>query len=148
MPALHDAAVRESLRTRLKSLTPNARRKWGQMTADQMLWHVAGSLELVAGRASAPPGKAPLPLPKPVLRFAVINLPWPRGAPTVPQIVATGQHDFEKQRTRVLDLIDEVARKDLHGPWPMHSLLGKMSGAQYSRFVAKHVDHHLKQFSA
>ena len=148
MPEMHDAAVREGLKSRLKSLKPDAKRKWGKMSADQMLWHVASSLELALGRASAPPAKAPVPLPKPVLRFAVVNLPWPRGAPTIPQIVASGQHDFEKERKRILGLIDELAKKDLSGPWPVHAVLGEMSGLQYTRLQAKHLDHHLKQFGA
>jgi hypothetical protein len=37
MPALHDTAFRETLRTRLKSLRPDAKPKWGKMSLDQML---------------------------------------------------------------------------------------------------------------
>lgn len=148
MPELHDAAVRESLKTRLKSLKPDSQRKWGKMSADQMLWHLRSALELAVGRTSVTPSKAPVPLPQAVLRFAVIKLPWVKGAPTVPQIVAKGEHDFEAERTRCLQLIDELAQKDLNGAWPVHPILGTMSGTQYTQLQAKHLDHHLKQFGA
>jgi hypothetical protein len=146
MPALHDAAFRETLRTRLKALRPDAKRKWGKMSLDQMLWHVASGLETSVGRRPTKPMKAPLP--RPIMRFLVINAPWPKGAPTMPEIVAKGQYDVEAERKRCLDLIDEMVKKDLDGPWPVHPILGNMRGVQHSKLQGKHVDHHLKQFGA
>jgi hypothetical protein len=148
MPALHDSAYRDTLRSRLQSLRPDAQRKFGKMTTDQMLWHVACGMELAMGRISTAPSKPPVPLPLPVLRFVVINLPWPKGTPTVPVLVAKDNYDFEVQRTRCLQLIDDMAAKDINEPWPVHPTLGAMSGLQYSQLHGKHVDHHLKQFGA
>jgi hypothetical protein len=148
MTMLHNAAYRDSLRSRLQTLRPDAERKWGKMTADQMLWHVACGMELAMGRIKVPPSKPPVPLPPPVLRFVVINLPWPKGSPTVPVLVAKDTYDFEAQRTRCLTLIDDMAAKDISEPWPVHPTLGRMSGLQYSQLHGKHVDYHLKQFGA
>jgi hypothetical protein len=44
--------------------------------------------------------------------------------------------------------MDEMAKKDLNGPWPEHPILGKMRGVQHSKLHGKHVDHHLRQFGA
>jgi hypothetical protein len=33
-------------------------------------------------------------------------------------------------------------------PWPTSGILGGMTGREWSRLEAKHLDHHLKQFSA
>ena len=47
MPMLHDSSFRESVQSRLKALRPDAERRWGKMTVDQMLWHVNSALEHV-----------------------------------------------------------------------------------------------------
>ena len=146
MRSLHDAAYRETIRARLKSLRADSHRKWGKMSSDQMLWHVAAGLELALGRRTSKPMKPPLP--RPLLRFLVINVPWPKGAPTSPEIVATRQYDFVAERKRCMELIDERSTKDLRGPWPEHFMLGQITGAQASQLQAKHVDHHLRQFGA
>ena len=45
MPALlHDPAIRDAIRARLQTLRPDAPRKFGKMTVDQMLWHVNQAL--------------------------------------------------------------------------------------------------------
>lgn len=147
MAMLHDASVRESLLRRMKSLRPDATRRWGTMSADQMLWHLADGLEMALGKR--PYGKPKLPpVPKAVIRFAVLNLPWPKGAPTLDTLRATGTHDFEAERTRCLRLLDEVGEKELRGSWPEHPAFGRVDGRFHSRMQAKHVDHHLKQFGA
>jgi hypothetical protein len=148
MRKLHDSSYRNSLRSRLQALRPDAQRKFGKMTADQMLWHVASGMELAMGRMTAAPSKPPVSLPKPLLRFAVIKLPWPKNFPTVPVLLARGTYDFETERQRCLKLMDEMAARDVNGPWPVHPTLGEMSGLQYSLLHGKHVDHHLKQFGA
>jgi hypothetical protein len=145
---LHDPAVRQSLRTRVQGLRPDAIRKWGKMTVDQMLWHVNQALGQAVGQVPADPVKAPLP--KPILKFMVLNLPWVKGAPTAPEFVADMQRcEFEAERDRCLKLIDAFAAKRIdEDGWPIASTLGSMSGRDWSRLEAKHLDHHLKQFSA
>ena len=69
------------------------------MSVDQMLWHLnealAGALgEIVPG----PPDKRP-PIPGWLMKFLVINMPWGKGAPTMPALVATRQYDFDAERT-------------------------------------------------
>ncbi len=146
MPLLHDAAARTQIRSRLEGLRPEAPHRWGQMTVDQMLWHVNSSLEVALGRKTAATMR--MPLPRAVLRFVVLYMPWPRGAPTMPEIVASGRRDFEAERGRCLALIDEFARRDIDAAWPVHPILGPMHGRAHSRLQAKHVDHHLRQFGA
>jgi hypothetical protein len=86
------------------------------------------------------------PLPQPVMRWLVLNLPWPKGAPTLPPFVASGAYDFDAERIRCLELIDQLAAKPLEDKWPTHPALGRMSGREASRLQAKHLEHHLKQF--
>ena len=81
------------------------------------------------------------------MKFIVINLPWPKGAPTAPPFVSEGMYDFDTERTRCLRLIDEFCARSLEGDWPASPILGRMSGREASRLHAKHLNHHLKQFA-
>jgi hypothetical protein len=148
VPALlHDPAVRNAIRARVEALRPDAPRKFGKMTVDQMLWHVSQALAQSLGHIPAQPVR--MPLPKPVLKLCVFMLPWPVGAPTAPEIVADAQRcQFEKEHARCLQLIDAFAAKSMDDPWPTSGTLGRMTGREWSRLEAKHLDHHLKQFSA
>jgi hypothetical protein len=80
------------------------------------------------------------------MKFIVLNLPWPKGAPTLPQAEARQQYDFEAERSRCLQLLDEFARKRLDERWPLDPVFGKVTGRFKSRLQAKHLDHHLRQF--
>jgi hypothetical protein len=146
MPKLHDPSYRELIKSRVKAVKADSPRTWGAMTVDQMVWHLAQALEVCLGRLSSGPEKAPFPLPKPVLRFFVLDMPWPKGAPTLQVTTARNKYDLEAERARCLGLIDYFTSRPLNGTWPAHPVLGSMSGDQYSRLQAKHFDHHLKQF--
>ena len=146
MPALlHDAAVQESVRARLRSLTPSAQRKWGKMTVDQMLWHCNQVLKTALGDIQVQPNRPPFP--GPVLKFMLFNLPWPHGAPTAAEFVAVDQRTFADERTQCLGLIDRFVARRLDESWSPANF-GPLTGREWSRLQAKHFDHHLKQFSA
>lgn len=143
---LHDPAVRDSIRARVQKLSPASTRAWGTMSVDQMLWHVNEVLEATLGRRDLAPMN--IPLPNPVLKFFVTNVPWMKGAPTHPSWVAGARYSFDVERERTLALIDEFSRRRLDEPWPPSAAFGPASGRDWSRLQAKHLDHHLRQFSA
>jgi Protein of unknown function (DUF1569) len=145
MPMLHDPAFLESAKTRLKAIRPDTPGKWGEMSVDQALWHVNAVLENAVGRFPIAPIK--VPLPHWLLKIVVFNLPWRRGkTPTAPEFIAKGHHDFEKERNRMLALLDEFAARPIKGAWGDSAFLGTMTGTEWSRLQGKHVDHHLQQF--
>jgi len=146
MATLHDAPHRAALRERVRALRPDAERRWGSMTVDQMLWHVNQGLEQALGETTAAPMKAPLP--PGVMRFLVLTLPWPKDAPTMPELVAKERHDFAREQARCLALIDRVGERPLTGAWPVHSTFGTMHGRHWSALMAKHLRHHLAQFGS
>jgi len=143
---LHNSEVYAALRRRMESLRPDSPRQWGKMSIDQMLWHVNVSMREAVGDYH--PSLKPLPLPKPLLRWAVINLPWGRGARTRPDMYATASYDLTKEKAECLALMERIYRKPLDSEWPASGSMGRMSGAHWSRLTAKHLEHHLKQFSA
>jgi hypothetical protein len=146
MPKLHDPGYRSSILARIGDLRPDSQRRWGQMSVGQMLWHVNEAMEAALGRVTIPPVKPPLPLPRPLLKFVVINVPWPQGAWTLPNWVPQKEYDFTAERARCLKLIDDLAAKRIDDQWPSSPTLGQMTGTDVTRLLAKHLDHHLKQF--
>jgi hypothetical protein len=142
---MHDPQHKAEILRRLKTLSPNAARRWGKMSVSQMLWHVNEAMEGALGRIQAEPMK--VPLPRPLLKFLVLNFPWGKGAPTLKRWVPqSDNYDFASEQARCLRLVGELASKPLEDVWPDSPTLGRMRGGEVSRLHAKHLNHHLTQF--
>ena len=145
MALLHDPQHKAEILRRLRTLSPNAARRWGKMSVSQMLWHVNEAMEGALGRIQAEPMK--VPLPRPLLKFLVLNFPWGKGAPTLKRWVPqSDNYDFASEQARCLRLVGELASKPLEDVWPDSPTLGRMRGSDVSRLHAKHLNHHLTQF--
>ncbi|MEX2152249.1 MAG: DUF1569 domain-containing protein [Gemmatimonadaceae bacterium] len=143
---LHDPDVYASIRKRIESLRPDTGRRWGKMSIDQMLWHVNVSMREAVGEYKAQ--IKPIPIPKPLLRWAVINIPWGRGARTREDMYAVSTHDFNAQKAECLALVDRIYGQSVAPPWPDSASMGRMTGKHWSKLTAKHLDHHLRQFGS
>ena len=144
MTTLHDGVTLAALKHRISTLRADARPRWGRMSVDQMLRHVNEAMRMATGEL--PTARKKFPIPTAVVRLVMLNLPFPRGAATAPELVARERYDFEVERARCLSLLDAVTARPLGGPWPVHPLGGQMNGKQWSRLGVKHLDHHLRQF--
>jgi hypothetical protein len=122
MAFLHETQTLESIRDRLSALGSDSPRRWVKMSIDQMPH---------------------------VVKFLLLNTPWPRGLPTAPEWIVAGERfDFELEWSRCLTLLREIAARPLIGEWPRHAGLGDVGRTYHSRINAKHLDQHLKQFIA
>jgi hypothetical protein len=141
---LHDERVRASVESRLGQLSKDSRPVWGRMTVDQMLWHVNQALGASLGQVS--PASNWSPVPRSLMRFVALNLPWPRNSPTNKAWVAHERHDFDAELARCRTLVSDFVSRPVDAPPAVHPLFGQMSGRQQSHLHAKHLDHHLRQF--
>jgi len=146
MESVHDTSHRARLRQRILALTADSTRQWGAMTVDQMLWHVGVAMEGALGRRTVTPVKPPIPAA--ILKLLVFNLPWPKNSPTAPDMLTRERHNFADVRQHCLDLVEAMAGHPLGGPWEPHPAFGRLTGKQWSRLTAMHLDHHLRQFGA
>ncbi len=140
---VHDPGARARILERVRALRPDARRRGGRMSVDQMLWHVNQGLLTSLGQLPTEPAWVPL---RSVVKPLVLAVRWPKGPPTAREFVAVGAHDFAHEHRRYLELLEDFARRPLEGSFAPHPLFGPMSGRDWSRMHYKHMDHHLRQF--
>jgi hypothetical protein len=149
MKNLFDAAVVDQVKTRLGQLEPQSERRWGKMTAAQMLAHCAMSMQWAVGEVT--PEKGPLAarvmgrLVKPmVLRDDDLMR---KHSPTIKSLIVADERDFGKERERLSGLIDRFAAGGTAGcTTNAHSFFGKMTPEEWAILMYKHLDHHLRQF--
>ncbi|HKZ77965.1 MAG TPA: hypothetical protein VJ124_06535 [Pyrinomonadaceae bacterium] len=143
---LFDDSCRRKILARLRALKPDANRRWGRMSAPQMVAHLTDQMHHALGDdpVTARPGK----LRWPPVRFASIYLlPWPKGRIQGPPEAFTTQPTSWEADIRELErLLERFAARDPEDNWPDHALFGHMSGRDWGVFVHKHCDHHLRQF--
>ena len=142
---MHDAGRGAELKRRVQALTPDTKQRWGKMSVDQMLHHVNFVLAEALGEHAAKPNVRGLP--KVLVRWAILNIPWGKGAPTRPDmLIPQGQrYDFAPEKERCLSMIDRLLAKPMDDSWPPSANF-PMTGRHWSQLEYKHLDHHLTQF--
>ncbi len=149
MPTLFSPDDRAALLARLDTLQPASPRQWGTMTPAQALAHCAVPLEAAAGMR---PMKQKLlgKLLAWLVKGRVLGAePFRKEAPTDPDFVVEGDRDLETERARVKAALDAlVARGPQEAGRVEHSFFGRLSGEDWGVLMAKHLDHHLRQFGA
>ena len=145
-----DADVQDIVR-RLRTLTPVTDRKWGRMSAHQMICHLSDACRMATGdKAARSVAKGHH---RTVIKWIALYLPqpWPPGIETVPEIdqvkSGTCPTDFGRDLDEAEALLRAIAARR-GATWPAHPIFGTMSEAQWLRWAYLHTDHHLRQFGA
>ncbi len=149
MKNLFNQEAEQEILNRFNTLTPDSRRQWGKMYVDQMLAHCSVTLEVATGQKSPPRlfiGK----LLAPFFKSSVLSdKPFSKNGPTDKSFIVTDRRDFDAEKTKLTGLIKQFseggAEKCTTHP---HSFLGKLTADEWGLIMYKHLDHHLKQFSA
>ena len=150
MKHLFEPAAIAEVRSRVRQLRPDSPRQWGKMTAAQAVAHCARGLEQALGDR-----KPPRMLVGHLLGWAIKRLalgddkPMQRNSPTVPELVIADERELDVERARLLGLLDRVAAGGPAGcTTHPHSFFGRLTGQEWGVLMYKHLDHHLRQFSA
>ena len=147
MNSVADPRTLARLVQRLDALRPETPRRWGTLTAGEMLCHLGDGPPNILGRP--PSGDAPLRrLRKWVGLYS--PLPWPRGAKTPPhsdpRAGGTRPTDFEQDRRRAIEGLRRLARAPDADLAASHGTFGRMTPGDWKRWAYRHADHHLRQF--
>ena len=116
------------------------------MTVAGMLAHLNDSFRMVTGELDVTPKHLPLRYP-PLRQLVVYLLPFPKSAPTAPELMARvttaelgpEQHDFHAWMERLGHITSDSQLVP-------HPAFGNLSYKEYCVLIARHADHHLRQF--
>jgi hypothetical protein len=161
MKTLANEKDRADLIARLRKIRPDTPRRWGRMTAPQMIMHLSDAFLGLLGERQLP---AELALPSsgkprrraPIRRafrkwYAITSpLPWPHGVRTRPEVDAekggTPPGDFATDLAKLEELCVRFAGPAAASRRPVHYLFGTLTEAEWCRWGWRHVNHHLTQF--
>lgn len=138
---------------RLESLRPDSVRRWGRMSAPQMVCHLTDAFQMGMGRRSV--SHATGLLQRTIVKWVALYVPlrWPGGRlltrPEIDQEAGgTRPGDFAADIIELEALVEMVTAPTRSFEWQPHPIFGPMSDSAWLRWGYLHVDHHLRQFGA
>jgi len=149
MKNLFEAKTVDEVIARIDRLEPTAQRQWGKMDAAQMMAHCSITMDIASGRLNLPRlfiGRLIAPFFKPIFTN---EKPFGKNGPTGKELVVVDRKDFGREQEQLKSKIRQFhaggAAKCTRHP---HPFFGPLTPDAWSRGMYKHLDHHLRQFSA
>jgi hypothetical protein len=149
---LADPREAADIRRRLGRIRPDSTRRWGRMTAHQMICHLRDAFLIATdpSRTSQLTGIHHRTIVKWIALYVPVR--WPAGIVTRPEIdqaLGSGSRpaDFAADVAALEAAIEAVTSDPdafFHGR--RHPIFGPLSQAAWMRWAYLHMDHHLRQF--
>ena len=140
-------ADHEQILARSRSLAPDAERQWGKMTLPQTLAHCHKPFQVALGKLELKRGLLGILLGRYAKKkFILSDAPFGRNSPTDPKFLDVSATDMEHERAQLIELLQEFVREG--ASTSVHPFFGPMDASDWDRLMWKHLDHHLRQFSA
>ena len=144
MPTCWDESTRRALIVRVRQLSPDSERRWGRMSAPEMLAHVTDACRMALGEIAARPKTSPLRY-FPLRELVVYVLPFPKGVPTAPELLGRTAVDWSAEVVALEQALDRLVAQS-RSTFPEHPVFGNMSTRAWGVLTYRHIDHHLRQF--
>jgi hypothetical protein len=152
MKTLANAEDKAEIELRLGTIGPVSERRWGKMTAAEMICHLSDAFRISMGekRAKSVRNRYSGSL----MKWAALWVPlkWPKGVPTMPECDAkvggTRPTAIESDKRELLELLDRFTRNHRESEMQAHPFFGVMTEKEWMRWGYLHTDHHLRQFGA
>jgi Protein of unknown function (DUF1569) len=148
MGTILNGSDRAEILSRIRSLSASSTRQWGSMDVVAMLEHLRLSARMTVGDLSVPSVNKRVFQLFPLKHIILYVLPFPKGAPTAPELKPIDVESFEGEREAVLELLEQIGTGPREGAGPAHPLFGPLTWREWGVVTYKHADHHLKQFGA
>lgn len=139
---------RAEIINRMRSLSVSSTRRWGSMDVVGMLQHLRLSARMGLGELPVPSANKRVFQKFPLKHLIIYVFPFPKGAPTMPELKPIDAVSFEEERAAVLELMERIGTGPSDGNGPAHPLFGPLTRREWGVITYKHADHHLKQFGA
>ena len=137
---------------RLQGVRHDSQRRWGKMSAHQMICHLSDSFKAAMGLKPVSP--AGTILHRTLIKWVALQVPlrWPEGYKTRPEmdqeIGGTKPVEFARDLLELEQLVARFTERERDFEWQAHPAFGKMSEREWLRWGYLHMDHHLRQFGA
>lgn len=148
LPNIFTAPVCADMVNRIYKLNANTPSLWGKMNVSQMLAHCCVPYEMIFDDKHTRPNFLLRIVLKTFVKGKVVGEePYKQGGPTAPQFIITNERDFEKEKIRLMNYINQVQQmgeaafegKESHS-------FGVLNKTEWNNMMYKHLDHHLSQF--
>lgn len=152
MKTLRNATDKAEILHRLEAIQPTSQRRWGSMSAHNMICHLSDGFRLYMGDRPAKP--APVRAPRLLLKWIALwaPVPWPHGFKTMPEldqkIGGTPPAEFSCDLQELRNLIERFTQSPGRCNAEGHPHFGPLSQKEWMRLAYLHADHHLRQFGA
>jgi hypothetical protein len=150
MKTLCNLTDRNQMLERLTGVRPESQRRWGSMSAHQMICHLSDSFRAALGEKQV--SQSTTLFKRTIYKWVALWLPfhWPRGIKTRAEMDqhqgGTSPAEFASDLENLRILFDRFCSSE--GEFFPHATMGRMSRAERMRHAYLHMDHHLRQFGA
>ncbi len=148
MGSILNEGDRAAICERIGSVTSASVPRWGRMDAKAMLGHLRLSALMALGELPvACKSKRAFQI-FPIKHLILHVVPFPKGAPTAPELLAPSAAPLDEIRSELVALVARIGAGPREGDGPVHPLFGRLSFRDWGVATYKHADHHLRQFGA
>lgn len=147
--SLFDPAGLDAILTRLQSLQADSPRQWGSMTIAQMLSHCQQPIRVATGELPLKRSLIGLLFGRIAKRKLLSPEPWKTGMPTAPEFRVIDAREFEREKAALIALVEKFGKGGPAGlSTSPHPFFGPLTVDEWQALQWRHLDHHLRQFSA
>lgn len=144
--SMWDPSLRASFSERVKKLNPETKGAWGKFSVSGMLAHLNDSYRMCTGELKVKSKNLPLRY-TPIKQLVIYVAPFPKSAPTAPELLARCDAAvLEDEKKAFETMIMKLAGIKPGDPLPEHPAFGVLTHKAYGVLLARHTDHHFKQF--
>jgi len=150
MKTLFNLPDRKEVLDRLNWVRPESQRRWGSMSAHQMICHLSDSFRAALGEKRI--SQSTTLFKRTIYKWVALWLPfhWPHGIKTRPEMDqhqgGTPPTEFASDLEKLRILFDRFCTSEVE--FAPHATVGQMSRSERMRHAYLHMDHHLRQFGA
>jgi hypothetical protein len=145
----YDNSNFRNLLDRLENVHFDSERKWGSMTAAQMLRHLNLAIGSGLGYHNLPDNSHFIS--RTINQFLVLDVlkRFPIGTQTSkPLKVVDDGINFEAEKQQLKEILTKAYHTKTNADWGQHAYFGKMTRKAWGKLIMIHCNHHFQQFNS
>lgn len=148
LPNIFTQKVSQQVIDRINNLTPETQAKWGKMNVSQVLAHCNVTYEMIYTDKHPKPNFLMKAMLKAMVKNKIVTpTPYNKNSPTAPAFKISNEREFNIEKTRLVDYINETQKLGENAFDGKESLsFGVLNKNEWNNMLYKHLDHHLTQF--